>query len=383
MADYFVSADRGNDTTGTGTATNPWKTVNKAIGSGQAVGATLSTPTNLHIEPGLYREAITLQVTPSAVNPLLIRGDHDGSAFAAGGYATPKTGVVDWRAWTNDATPMADALLVLSDKPNVTLARLKLTAGNNAAIAATDSNQLRIRDCSIKGWGGNVVVSLVQVSTKVDAVVERCVISWMKIVSGGRCVYAGAAGIGTPVGSVKLLACLFDGGFYGVDIGKAVGGAEPVKTAVEITGCTIRGTRGINNLRSGDTTDNPTLVRGCVLIGTELCFDNSDAIRINEDYNALLAPTLRTNMNAGANSIQLSGGGWWREGDGLAGDGSRPYYEPSDGSPLLGLAQAAWMPTTDLLGRPYADPPSAGCLERVDPVEPDPPAADLPKCIGF
>ena len=382
MADYFVSATRGNDTTGAGTATNPWKTIDKAIGAGKAVGATLSAPTNLHIEPGLYREAVNLQVTPSAVNPLLIRGDHDGSAFAAGGYATPKTGVVDWRAWSDDATPLSNDALKLDGKPGVTLARLKITAGNAGAIFATESDQLLIRDCSFRGWGGNYALSVNQVYTKVDAVIERCAITWMRYVAGVRCVFAGAAGVGTPVGSVKMLACLFDGGYYGVQVGKAVGGSEAVKTAVEITGCTIRGSKCLRNLMFGDDTNNPTLVRGCVLIGTEACFDNSDATRIDEDYNALLAPTLRTNMNAGANSIQLSGG-WWRGGDELAGDGSRPYYEPSLGSPLLGLAQAAWMPESDLLGRPYADPPSAGCLERVDPAEPEPPAADLPKCIGF
>jgi hypothetical protein len=79
MATYYVRNDGSNANTGTGPATNQaWQTIAYAFAN-----MTLTTGTNyLYIAPGVYRESVSLGVTPTATNTLVIAGDPTASQFS-------------------------------------------------------------------------------------------------------------------------------------------------------------------------------------------------------------------------------------------------------------------------------------------------------------
>jgi len=79
MATYYVRNDGNNANTGTGPATNQaWQTIAYAFAN-----MTLTTGVNtLYIAPGVYRESVTLTVTPTVSNTLVIAGDPTASQFS-------------------------------------------------------------------------------------------------------------------------------------------------------------------------------------------------------------------------------------------------------------------------------------------------------------
>jgi len=79
MATYYVRNDGNNANTGTGPATNQaWQTIAYAFAN-----MTLTTGTNyLYIAPGVYRESVSLGVTPTVTNTLVIAGDPTASQFS-------------------------------------------------------------------------------------------------------------------------------------------------------------------------------------------------------------------------------------------------------------------------------------------------------------
>jgi len=78
MATYYVRNDGSNANAGTGPAINQaWQTIAYAFAN-----MTLTTGTNyLYIAPGVYRESVTLSVTPTATNTLVISGDPTAAQF--------------------------------------------------------------------------------------------------------------------------------------------------------------------------------------------------------------------------------------------------------------------------------------------------------------
>ena len=150
MAKYFISVESGDDDTGDGTANNPWATVGKAIDGGTTPGPAIAPwpeaePVELVLEPGIYREAVQCRVTPTEASPLRITGDFDGSLFAAGGKANPKTGRVHWRSLSDEATRIGAAALNLAGRSNVKLSRIHFAGAStfrDSALNLTNASRI-------------------------------------------------------------------------------------------------------------------------------------------------------------------------------------------------------------------------------------------------
>ncbi len=69
MSLYYISAQNGNDTTGSGTQGSPWATIGKAITNGLVAGDTV------YIGPGLYRESVVPTVAGTSGAHITFRGD--------------------------------------------------------------------------------------------------------------------------------------------------------------------------------------------------------------------------------------------------------------------------------------------------------------------
>jgi len=379
MADYYVSND-GSDSTGDGTALNPWATVNKAIGSGKGVGETLAEPTTLNVEPGVYREAVTLGVTPSESAPLTIRGDVDGSAFAAGGASNPKTGVVEWLAWTDDLTAMNASALAVSGKSHVTIEKFTIEGGSRnsspqpgSAIDLAICSNVTIRDCTLVGChdsstDASVVRATTTAGTALNLLVERC-----EVVCGGDTTngirvlapeHTEEYGLGATVAN-----CLFRNGRDQLRVEKSSGSGS-VANGVMVIGCTFLGDATSASVRADKwsaVAASPILVvRLCVFGHNRRSVSGEDASYVDEDYNLFTGSGPRWNTNAGANSKiglpRINFGS-----DRVAGGRLRPIAEPLEGSPALAFGPRPTGLTVDMLGRARPDPCAAGCLERAEP----------------
>lgn len=72
MADYWVSAKRGDDSNNGTSIATPWATVSKAATTNVGAGSTV------HIMPGTYREKPVLGYSGSAGNPITFKGHPEG-----------------------------------------------------------------------------------------------------------------------------------------------------------------------------------------------------------------------------------------------------------------------------------------------------------------
>ena len=178
MLNYYVSVKRGSDATGTGTAASPWKSIAKAIGTAPSVSLG-AAGARVYLEPGTYYEAVDLGLTPSATTPLEVIGDCDGAGFLAGGYADPKTGVVEWAAWDDDATVKSIPCLSHGGvRSHVTLRRIKFYGAQRSGggcIQMASSTGWSLIDCSfIAHVGNNNAIQVTTPAAGLALVLDRC-----------------------------------------------------------------------------------------------------------------------------------------------------------------------------------------------------------------
>lgn len=381
MNQYFVSAARGSDSSGDGSATNPWKTIGKAIGATSGVSLGVGGA-RVYVEPGTYYESVTLALSPTATTPLEIVGDCDGAGFLAGGHPAPKTGVVDWSGWSDDFTPSASAAcLFATAKGYVTLRNLKLIGGAVATSCVTTNGDS-------PGWtfAGVAFVPYPNRYAARIAVPAGSPLGW----TFDRCTFQGSVqpalridaarhsseySLGVAFRNCRLVA------IGGLSL-TATGTGDFLATGVVVEHCTFSvGSRSID-VYTGVTTPltTPVRVRGCFFTSTA-GIEAGHASHVAEDWNDFCCPTPRTNVAAGANSrssvrpaIDLE--------DGLF-DGTplRPRGTPTPGSPLAGRVGSGSYPPLDATGRNRPEGcgspfPATGALERHDTGEPNTAYAD-------
>jgi len=386
MPNYYVSASRGSDSTGAGTATNPWATIGKAIDGGVSPGPAITLPpsgtTRVIVEPGVYREGLTLRLSPSTTAPLVITGDPDGSLFAAGGAADSKTGVVEWLAWTDDLTAMNASALVVSGKSNVTIEKFTIEGGsrNNSpypgsAIDLPGATNITIRDCVLVGChdaalDASVLRATATAGTTLNLLLERSEVVCGGDTTNGLRVLAPEHSSDYDVG-VAVLNCLFRNGRDQIRLEKSGGTGGKVARGMRVAGCTFLGDSTSASVRAdkwtGAAASPLIVVRLCVFAHNRRSVSGEDASYIDEDYNFFTGGAPRWNTNAGANSkIGLPRLNF--SADRPAGGRPRPSAEPLAGSPLLAFGARPADLAVDMLGRPRPDPCAAGCLERAAPV---------------
>jgi hypothetical protein len=376
MANYYVSADRGNDASGAGTATSPWKTVDKAIGSGAAITLPGSGSTYLYIEPGVYREATTTTLAPSSSKPLYIIGDYDGAGFLAGGYSTPKTGLVDWRAWSDDLTPLTNPCLTINASPYTTVQRIKFLGGDSGTMSCLyvsgASTNVAILNCIFVGHlNRNTTGALIPFSAGAwNLTVDRC-----KFASGsGNALtfYVAYSATEYSINSV-VRNCYYKGRGYGFMLDTSGGANSAVATGLAVQNNTFDYLAiAVRVYRVANVTmTTPISVKGNVFLNCGTGIQAFNTSQVDADYNALTCSTNLLNVNAGAHSLPL-----------VApavdfGDAQISGLQPRiDGEPLLtsayvGASGGGTTPSTDITGRPrpagYGTlSPTCGAIERHD-----------------
>jgi hypothetical protein len=378
MAEIYISDDRGDDSTGTGTATNPYATVNKAAGaSGIATAGDLVV-----VEPGIYREKVAIGVAGSSGSPITIVGDGDGSRFRTGGYSDAKIGDVELAAWTNDTTPMTTTGAVISanNKSYVTLRGFLLKAGGGSylygclELSGGAANWI-VEDCHMYGSVGNPIAVRLEASAGVSlaTTLRRC-----KVIStaSGSTFYG--VDVRTTVAADEWsLDLLFENSnFYGsaggIRFNQVSGGSGSAWSGgSRVQGCGFFFcNRGIY-IPGATALANPIAVYGCNFAYSLAGISAGASGQVVEDGNAYASDstTVNASVTPGSNSITVRPS-FSMHDERLRGGVPRPCFEPSAGSPLIGAGNYGTPPSTDSWNRARPDGgailPSIGSIERHD-----------------
>lgn len=374
MANIYVSLDRGSDSNA-GTATSPYLTLNKAVGA-SGVAAAGDT---VYIEPGIYRARLDVGVSGTAGSPVAIVGDGDGAGFLAGGYATPKTGAVEIRAWTDDATPLTTGAVVAANgKSYITIKAVKLISGNGSGNGCLDLSGVysdwTIEDCRIIGSPTRGVSASLGITAGAAAnvVFRRCLFATASNSSANYSVQ-----IRSPLNAVEydvnvlFQNCIFMGGAGGLQLAQVGGTGTGWATGVRVQQCTFafcnRGVYSSNN----PVLTTPNQVYGCMFLYCWTGVAASDASQLIEDGNQFAGCiTNRTSVPAGTHSVGTAAPAVDFYDDVLFGGVPRPLLEPSAVSSFLGAGNYGSPPVVDFRNRPRPAGgyvlSSVGAVERSD-----------------
>jgi len=379
MANYYVSTTRGSDSAGTGSATSPWKTIGKAIGSSPAI--TLSgTGDALYIEPGVYRELVALGLSPTAAGPLAIVGDGDGAGFKAGGYSSPVTGVVEIRAWTDAATPMTTGeVLSANAKSYVAVRNIKMIGGNgsgNACFNLTGTfSDWSFEDCIFIGSATRAGTGAINgaAGAALNVSFKRC--DFVGVAHSST--YYGVQ-LRTPLNSteynvnVVFQNCNFFGTAGAVQVVQVGGVGTGWSTGIRVQQCGFWFCyRGVH-VGSNPTLTTPIGVYGCTFMFIVNGVVVTTPGQVVEDGNAYACNiNLSAGITAGTHSIATACPAFNLHDERLYGGVLRPYLEPSAVSPFLGAGNYGSPPNVDLYnrGRPEGGGSavaSIGSIERHD-----------------
>jgi hypothetical protein len=176
MATYYVRNDGNNANTGTGSATSQaWQTIAYAFAN-----MTLTTGVNyLYIAPGVYRESVTLTVTPTASNTLVITGDPTASQFT--GISAGQVRVTG--ATTDSSASASGTRINTNSKPYVTLQDLVIegqAGGNASLVLVSGTNSVVNRLVCFGMYKSGVATEMIKVlapnTTGNNITIQNCMI---------------------------------------------------------------------------------------------------------------------------------------------------------------------------------------------------------------
>lgn len=332
-----------------------WNLGGAVVTIGAILANTNSIVTNgdsVHIGAGVYREVVTIGISPTA--EVIVAGDSDGTK-------TGDAGEVQWTAYTtNDETaPSSTALLTMNGKDFLTFRRITFMGGNAAIISTSAaSTDINFTDCTfLTGFTAtqnfNIITIITTFAVTLNWTIDRC-----RFLNGART----AINITLPTGTgadydvnfviKNCLVITANGTFVNVT---SSGTSANEGGGVDLISCTHFGT-GVF-LATGSTRNSltyPCTATNCFIYTGTTGFNAAESGAITEDYNLLVCgATPRTNVTAGGNSISDGSvsplifiGQELQYGANL-----RPFAMPTSTSPLLNWGNGTGVPSVDIMNR--------------------------------
>lgn len=365
MTNYFVRTDGNDGNTGTSSGTGgAWLTIGKALGA-----AGIASGDTVYIAPGVYREAVTVNMTSATVETFVI-GD-----VAASQFSDLQGGDVIWTAYTtNDKTnPTASAALIVNTRDHLTFRDLMFIGGDaspSCVNIASGSTDLTFTRCAFfLGRGGQVITGTALVDVASNWIWESC------LFAGGFSQDVIRVTLPTSTtadydAEIIISNCLLIGG-SGIDV--LASGANAFKGGgVKVYNSTLAFMAGAAALTTGSANIATSAGNQCefynsYIYTTSVGLNANTLGQIVEDYNYIVSSTARTNVTAGANS-QASGASavapyanlFHIGQERLYGQYQRSFLSPMLRSPLLGFGNDAsiGVQTTDFYGLPRPSGPA-------------------------
>ena len=348
MPNYYVRPDGSNANTGTGqSAGQAWQTLQYAL-TNATLGAGVNT---IYMAPGIYRETVTINITPSVTNTLVIEGDPTCLQFSG---ITP--GIVRLTNMASDTGAYSSASAITGVSKTYTTIK-KLCVEGTITFSGS-SNNLTITQCQLvvmpatqNAWvdltvNGNVTIS---------NCIEHCLVTSYSAapIAGNNFVLTNNAQVSF---FDNLVMAMFSNGLA---IFSATTGCN-----VNVYNCTFAGYFNFG-IYARPTSTGCVTVRNCIIAGrgASAALDSVPGGGIVEDYNRILyTGTTRSGPSAGANTVTTGALGLDYGYSYLVGLSPQAMYGRMLVSPNAGFGNTSGAPLADLYGVTWPVNPDAGAI---------------------
>ena len=347
MPNYYVRPDGSNANAGTGqSAGQAWQTLQYALTTA-TLGAGVNT---IYMAPGIYRETVTINITPSVTNTLVIEGDPTCLQFSG---ITP--GIVRLTNMASDTGAYSTASAITGVSKTYTTIK-KLCIEGTITFSGS-SNNLTITQCqlAIMPAGAQPWVDLaVNGNVTISNCIEHCLVTTTAGTAGGNNFTL------TNNAQVSffdnLVMPMLSNGFA---ILSATSGCN-----ANVYNCTFAGYFNFG-VYARPTSTGCVTIRNCIIAGrgASAALDSSPGGGIVEDYNRILySGTLRSGPSAGANTVTTGALGLDYGYSYLVGLSPQAFYGRMLDSPNAGFGNTSGAPLADLYGVTWPANPDAGAI---------------------
>lgn len=339
MADFYVRRNGSDAAAGT-SAGAAWATIGKALGaSGIASGD------RVFIGAGVYRELVTVAVTPTATTAVVgdVTGEFTGDA-----------GEVRWTALqTEFNTASAFTPVNLGSKNFLAFSNIVFQAGEAPMFSSFSGHDISFTDCAFFSNGGMFAGSLT-VDAAANLTFDRCY--FYHPIAGALFAFTLPTSLLADYDvNILFRNCLVLS--IGAFVSVTASGVLTFKGGgVDVRSCTVFARTGIFAVNSANVaTSIPCTVYDSILqnpTGSTLVATTSG--QILEDYNLIASADPRTLVAIGAHSSRLASiNSMFHLGqERIWGGQPRPFGTPMPDSLANGWGSQSGGPTVDLSNRP-------------------------------
>jgi hypothetical protein len=345
MATYYVRNDGNNGNAGTGPATNQaWQTIAYAFAN-----MTLTTGTNyLYIAPGVYRESVSLGVTPTATNTLVIAGDPTASQFS--GVSANQVRIT---GAANDSSVNSNGTRIDTNaKPYVTIQDIVVegaTGGSSPTVLVSGTNTTLDRLVIYGIYQGGTIASNLGVEAP-NTTANAITIRNSTFVGGSYGMRLRAPVVTSGVSGIVVQNCRIISGFnsssYGIYVQPTSG---TTMASVLVTNCFIHGASQGVYLERGNTTNTHT-VQNCIISACGTGINAFAANTTTQQYNIINSFTQLSNVPTSATTVYSDFLGVDLTQNLLQGFGNIAPFGTLFGARNTGFGTASNAPATDAYG---------------------------------
>ena len=355
MATYYVRPDGNDANTGLGsTASTAWRTVQYAL-----TNAILTTGVNyIYIAPGVYRESVTLNITPTVSNTLVILGDPTAAQFTG-----VIQGVVRLTNFVTDNANPASAFVFLSNsKSYFTLENIYIDGYRTGDII--DNGLVAIKSCTDVTVRKMVVVNTSQGSFDAACYISSAASNTNIVVERSYFMAQAALVINLPSSGtvynpqITIRNCHALGNYVGIMI-TANGAAAATSNGVNVYNCTIYGVQRCIWFNSTNTSTPSTLYNSLIMgfgptcIGVVLPATNV----LTENFNKIRSSVTASNISTfGANTTTAGSFGIDHNYSRIVGLPNLSALQSYYLSPNANAGTLTGAPSTDIYGVAWTGP---------------------------
>jgi hypothetical protein len=370
MAIYYVRPDGNNANAGTGSASGQaWQTVQYAL-----TNATLTTGVNyIYIAPGVYRESVTLNITPTSSNTLVISGDPNAAQFSG-----VTQGVVRLTNFvTDNANPTSSRVFFSNSKSYFTLENIYIDGFrtgdiiDNALVDIKSCTNVTVSKMTIVNTGGasfDAGCYISSAASNTNIVIER------SYFMGTAALVVALPSSGTVYNpQISIRNCHAIGTYVGIMI-TANGATVTTSNGVNVYNCTVYANTRCIWFNTSNTTTPSTLYNSLLIgIGPTTGITLQTTNVLIENFNKIRCSSAATNITTfGANTTTTGSHGIDHNYSRIVGlpnlSALQSYYlspnanaGTSTGAPSTDIYGVAWTgPNPDIGAGTYATPGNIG-----------------------
>lgn len=361
MTTYYISPSGSDSNNGLGpdashASNKPWLTLGKAVGvAGMASGDTV------YLAPGVYREAVTVNMTSAVAETSVIGDPANAQGFKDGSGVLLSSGQVQCTAYTtNDTTSPGGSSISLNGRDFLTFRNILFVGGSSGTASCifggtSHSTNITFRDCAFVNarFSGAFISYAGLANTAANWLIDRC--HFFGGLSGAAITIvpptSGSADYDMNFVIQNCVAML-----QAIFVSVEPSGAGAFKGGgVDVYNCTANCDGFMRTTGANVSTSIPcTVYNNLAICGAGTSLNANTLGQIVEDYNRLASLTPRTNVSIGANSVSdfshallVSFGQEY-----IFGMKPAPYISPWISSPLLGRGNQSVGISVDNLNRP-------------------------------